>query len=352
MNPYRNLPSRNFWKKAISSVPWFDIDPMVNPSFTIQKTDRVATAGSCFAQHIAKNLARMGFNYFVTEQAPDNLSRAQAIEKNYGTFSARYGNIYTARQLKQLWMQSMEDIEFTLPEWKAPTEDGYVDPLRPQIQPDTFQSVGELIASRKFHLECCRRMFNELDVFVFTLGLTEGWIETETGTVLPLAPGVAGGEWDPSCYHFTNFGIREVIEDLDYVISRLAKINPKAKVILTVSPVPLVATYENRHVLSSTVYSKSVLRVAAEEISNAYKHRVDYFPSFEIITGPATASKYFSGDLRTISPHGVNHVMRVFFKHYAASAAASDTSSSRIDLDQERASVSKIICDEEALDRD
>ena len=41
--------------------------------------------------------------------------------------------------------------------------------------------------------------------------------------------------------------------------------NPKARLVLTVSPVPLAATASGSHVLPATIYSKSVLRAAAQE---------------------------------------------------------------------------------------
>src|SRR3546814_18373073 len=50
---------------------------------------------------------------------------------------------------------------------------------------------------------------------------------------------------------------------MEQFLKRLKAINPRVKVVLTVSPVPLIATYEPAHVLCATTYSKSVLRVAA-----------------------------------------------------------------------------------------
>ena len=84
-------------------------------------------------------------------------------------------------------------------------------------------------------------------------------------------------------YAFVNFTVPETVEDLTGFLASLRSVNSKAKVILTVSPVPLVATYEDRHVLVSTTTSKAVLRVAATEVSSAHAW-VDYFPSYEIIT--------------------------------------------------------------------
>jgi hypothetical protein len=87
-----------------------------------------------------------------------------------------------------------------------------------------------------------------MNVLVFTLGLTETWRSMADGAVFPLAPGVAGGEMDFSRYAFVNFQMNDVVADLDRFLTLLQKVNPHARTILTVSPVPLAATYEHQHV--------------------------------------------------------------------------------------------------------
>ncbi len=93
--------------------------------------------------------------------------------------------------------------------------------------------------------------------------------------------------------------------------------NPAVKFILTVSPVPLVATAEDRHVVVSNTYSKSCLRVACEEVVAAFPD-CEYFPSYEIITGNFTRGMYFADDLRSVTEPGVQHVMNIFMRHYAS----------------------------------
>ena len=87
------------------------------------------------------------------------------------------------------------------------------------------------------------------------------------------------------------------------------------RVLLTVSPVPLVATYEPRHVLVSTTYSKSVLRVAAQAALDQLPY-VDYFPSYEIISTASTSRNYYRDDLREVTDMGVAHAMRCFTHHF------------------------------------
>jgi hypothetical protein len=84
--------------------------------------------------------------------------------------------------------------------------------------------------------------------------------------------------------------------------------------------VPLVATHEDRHVLVSTVASKSILRAAVEEVCRAHPE-VGYFPSYEIVTGPQAGGRFFGPDLRQVTAEGVAHVQAVFRRHCCLPAA-------------------------------
>jgi hypothetical protein len=313
-NPYSTIPSIQFWKKSVASIPYENVDPILNPLFKVDRTQKIATAGSCFAQHIARTLKKNGFNYYVPEAAPIDMDADLAKANNFGTFSARFGNVYTVRQLVQLVDRAFGQFVPKDQYWLR--NDGrFIDPFRPQIEPEGFKTLADAEESRSQHFLAVREMFEVMDVFVFTLGLTEGWRSRYDGAVFPLAPGVAGGQMDDSRYEFVNFTAEQVTADLEAFIARLSSINPKCKVILTVSPVPLIATFESSHALVATTYSKSVLRVAAQNVNRLHEH-VEYFPSFEIITGSFNKGKYFEDDLRSVTDDGVAHVMRLFLKHY------------------------------------
>ncbi|KTC34977.1 hypothetical protein AO269_21120 [Pseudomonas putida] len=195
-------------------------------------------------------------------------------------------------------------------------------------------------------------MFETLDIFVFTLGLTETWRSKKDGSVFPIAPGVAGGTYDPSKYEFLNLETADIIADLEKFIGHLSEVNPNAKIILTVSPVPLVATYEKRHVLTSTTYSKSALRSAADAIVRRNIH-CDYFPSYEIITGNYSRSQFYGDDLRSVTDAGVSKVMGLFMKHYADRdpiQITEDTDGRSDELYMQSIAQSAIVCEEELLD--
>jgi hypothetical protein len=357
-HPYASLPDHCFWRRSISPVPMAEVDPVVRPRFRIRKTDRVSTAGSCFAQHIARHLASAGFNYFVTETANPFISDQQARDYNYVVFTARYGNVYTARQLTQMLkrayglFQPVDDI------WV--TADGrFFDPYRPQIQPGGFSSEREFRADREQHFAAIRRAVEQSDVLVFTLGLTEAWINARDGSAYPVCPGTAAGTFDPAEHKFVNFRMTQVLGDMREAFDFVRDRNPRIRFVVTVSPVPLVATAEDRHVLVSTTYSKSVLRTVCGELEAQFED-VAYFPSYEIITGNFNRGAYFQPDLREVTEAGVRHVMRLFMHHYAvaddASAAVSEPrmpaeTQSAGDVAAVVAAAAKVVCDEEVLER-
>lgn len=350
-HPYKDLPDYAFWRRSV--VECNEVNPAVSPSFSLRPHEKVATAGSCFAQHIARHLKKRGFSYYIAEPAHPIMSEDVARTFNYGTFSCRYGNVYTSLQLKQL----IERVygEFVPHESAWQLETGlWVDPFRPQIQPRGFISVDELERDRSQHFASVRHMLSSMDVFIFTLGLTECWVSRSDGSVFPICPGVSGGKFDHEAYRFQNLTVREIVTDMSWVIDRLRAIRPGLKILLTVSPVPLMATAAGgRHVLSATTYSKSVLRVAAEELCEA-QDMVDYFPSYEIITGPNARGSYFASDLRSVTENGVDHVMRAFIRSYTdqkADAEMVNVSTQREDDHVEKMeAIIQTNCDEQALD--
>ena len=353
-HPYKSLPDKAFWKRSVAAPAPADVDPVGVFDLQIFPETKVATAGSCFAQHIARHLRNSGFQYYVAEKGHPILPPAVLEKHHYGTFSARYGNIYTARQLLQLFQRAYGRFQPLEDAWLE-SDGAVLDPFRPTVQPRGFISVAEMHADRSQHLSAVRQMFESLDVFVFTLGLTECWRSLADGAVFPLCPGVEGGQFDPERYGFHNQDVAEVTADMVQFIEGLRQVNPNAKIVLTVSPVPLMATADpGAHVLPATSYSKSVLRVAAEALRHKFAH-VHYFPSYEIITGSFSRGRYFAQDLRNVTEEGVSHVMRLFLQHATGGAVEGASSSKAAEVEDDYIARSEALveveCDEIALDR-
>lgn len=315
--PYYALPPTSFWRQAVADRSSADLNPHLESTFRFEHDARIASAGSCFAQHISRALQDRGYNYYVTEKAPGYLTPEQEERFGFGVFSARYGNVYTTLQLLQLLQRAFGAFKPADQFW-TDSEGRVFDLLRPRIAPKGFASMVEAEADLKQHLKAVRQLIETADVFIFTLGLTECWVSRVDGTAYPTCPGCgSAGDYDDSKYAFTNLSVAETTAYLTEAVNLMTAANPKLQIILTVSPVPLVATMEPRHVLQATTYSKSVLRVAAEEMVRRHEN-VHYFASYEIITTAKNASVYFAEDARSITADGVARAMQVFFAQFAA----------------------------------
>ena len=230
-------------------------------------------------------------------------------------YSARYGNIYTVRQLLQL---AQEVAGKSKPQnfiWEK--EGKYYDALRPAVEPEGLESAEEVIIHRKFHISRVRELFESFDLFIFTLGLTEMWVHKESGTVFPTAPGTLAGEFDENLYEFKNAEFGEIINDFNEFQNVLMKIrrDKPFRILLTVSPVPLTATASGEHVLNSNIYSKSILRAVAGQLYEK-RRNIDYFPSYEIVTNPRMHSTAFSDNLRSVRDEAIQNVMSHFFSEH------------------------------------
>lgn len=318
-HPYRLLPERNFWKEAVSQHSWVNVFEAERGRFSVSPSDRLATAGSCFAQRISQFLTVAGYN-FVEYEGPHNLlSSEYANRLGYGRFSARYGNIYTPRQLKQLVDEAFEKIQYE-PRIGVTKKGAYIDLRRPNINNIGFISESEARADREYHLTCVRKMFLDCDVFIFTMGLTESWVSRSDGLVYGTHPEVAlGRQWGESVDR-VNFDYIDCFNDMVYVINFLQSINRRIRFIFTVSPVALAATHQDNHVLLATSYSKSVLRAVAGRLVQLCP-AADYFCSFELFSAAQSFGQFLSEDLRDVSGRGVDVAMQLFRKMFMQAPA-------------------------------
>jgi hypothetical protein len=279
------------------------------------------------------------------EPPPPGLPEKLHQKFGFSMYSARYGNIYTVRQLLQLAQEAAG--EWTPYDCIWEKDGKFYDALRPAVEPDGLESPEEVIEHRRLHIAQVKELFEGLDFFIFTLGLTEMWVHKDSGTVYPTVPGAVAGTFDEQIIEFQNPRFGLINKDFDAFVQTLKRIRGGRgfKIILTVSPVPLTATASGRHVLASTVYSKSILRSIAGLWSE--KSFVDYFPSFEIVTNPRLHSTSFSENLRSVRDESVQMVMHHFFAEHPpikATLIAKSDQHKQVDL------ASNIQCEEALME--
>ncbi|MFG1395242.1 GSCFA domain-containing protein [Xanthobacter agilis] len=354
MTPYRKQKRIHFWRTATQRSVDQIIHGLYTPKFPINSTARIATAGSCFAQNVRAHLIEHKLQFLDVELPPPFLPEDRIKSYGYGLFSARFGNIYTTEQLHQLALRAFGEFETNEPFWERGGR--YFDPLRSTIEPTGFVSIDESQSARSSHLHRVCRLFDQADILIFTLGLTETWLSRSDGTVFPLCPGVSSGEFDEAKYMFKNSSVADVVCGFERFRLLVKKRNPGLRFVLTVSPVALEATASQDNVIVATTLSKSVLRSAAGQLHAAYDD-VDYFPSYEIFTSPVFKSKYFKENMRDPTSEGVSLAMDLFFKSHGLSgdqpAEEVPAPDAALDVAREQAQQFEIqqqlICDEMLL---
>ena len=295
----------------MENCPDGEIPDIWQPKFDYKESFKFATYGSCFAQYFGLALKENGLNWLLTEDLPPLFSDREARDLGYRIFSSRTQNIYTVSYLNQLisWTKEANIV----PKHFWPKGDHLIDPFRPTIEPNGFPNERELFASRMETIKRFKQSIELSNVFVFTMGLTEGWHNIEHDYEYAICPGTLAGEFKSSRDVHFNHTVDRIREDMVKAIQGLLEINRDLLILLTVSPVPLVATFSETNVLLESLLAKAKLRVVADEMTKRFD-MVDYFPSFEIISGHQSQGVFFEEDRRTVKPKGVELVMRHFFK--------------------------------------
>lgn len=243
------------------------IFPWVEPRFRIQENSRVFTIGSCFAREIEENLA--GFDLPTMQlNVPKEIvaGRSNSIlnEYNVGSIAQRIDFTLTGRSTREI------------PGIHESQSSGYIDLL---LSKGTFSTIEDGLVFRD-RIDHIYRLLPVSDAVIITLGMTEVWFDNETGVYLNRLPSTKLMRDRGTRYEFRNFSVQSCYNVLAPALEALR--NTRARnIILTVSPVPLTATFEPNDCVIANAYSKSTLRVAVDMLRRDLPF-VEYFPSYEI----------------------------------------------------------------------
>jgi len=270
----------------------------------ITKDTPIGSMGSCFAGHISKYLLDHNYNYIVTE-----------LPFREDIFCAHWGSVLNPTAIRQIFQYSLDNFHPLQTHWVRYTEE------EKELWEDPFRA-GFVFPPHKYqiHINNHRLKSNEAlcttDVFVLTLGLIEVWKDCRDGSVFARVP--PKEHYDPNIHQFHIMTVQECYNELEYIHKLLKQYNPKCSIILSISPVPLKATFRNNmDVVSASIYSKSVLRVAAEMLVNQHTN-VYYFPSFEFVTYAyqSIGGPWIPGDTRHINKQVINTMMKFFLTQF------------------------------------
>jgi hypothetical protein len=284
---------------STQSRPLWGELPFAQELGSITKNTRIGSAGSCFAIEIKKHLKLNGFNYIETETNE--------------FASANWGMHYNSLAFLQTVEWAIGERE--RPAIAFPSKDSgapkFWDPFREGL---FFDRLEDIESDRRKHRDAAKAALLEVDYLVLTLGLIEVWQLAFDDNVLARYP----WRMAPELIRSRILSVQENVEILNRTLSVLKSVNPGIRMIVTVSPVPLYATFQatTKHVVSATQQAKSVLRVALEEFATQNVNCVSYFPAFETVMW-CTENRW-KADMRHVSDEAVANVMRLFDRMYTA----------------------------------
>lgn len=252
------------------------VEPIAQPAFDVpfrlEPREAIFTIGSCFARNIEDVLAKRGFripmrSLFKTEAFA---GLEFEIVNNFGTPS-----IYN----ELAWAFGEQEFDYDLGFYEvAPGK--FVDlQMVPAVRPAPL----ELVRARRDGLLRVTREMAQCRVVIMTLGLVELWWDEEAGVYLNSSPLRSILQEAPERFslHVLNFdecyGYLKSAFDVMFRHGR-----DDLRVILTVSPVPMMSTHRRIDVITANTYSKSVLRAVAEHLVEE-DERITYFPSYETV---------------------------------------------------------------------
>ncbi|HZZ26848.1 MAG TPA: GSCFA domain-containing protein [Pirellulales bacterium] len=287
------------------------------PRPLINKQSQVLALGSCFALRVKEWLLANDYRVLNEGDLPPTEFRGRREfdpRIYYNTFCIRY----EFERAAGLFVQADDDI------WE-PHQNAlrvYQDPYRRMLAAEDRDLLWQRIGAVDEHM---RQHIRQADCVIITLGLTEVFFQQHNGHAICAAPGYCGGGGIGCEFRCTEY--QENYANMEQVVQLLKQLNPQAHLILTVSPVPLAATWSGvDHAIANTE-SKCTLRAVAGALQRKYDH-VHYFHSFELVMH-AQRHEVFLEDGRHVMPNYVAGIMsdfeRAFVKPQPAHVESSTT---------------------------
>jgi len=169
-----------------------------------------------------------------------------------------------------------------------------------------------------------KRVFAGAAGIVLTIGLAEVWYDRETGGVF--WRGVPKQIFDESIHACRVSTVEENAANIRSIV-RLIRDNCRdVPIVLTLSPVPLKATFGDTSCMTADCVSKSILRVAIDQVVGEGIEGLHYWPSFEIVKwlGCHLPTPMYGddGNTRHVSRSTVRLILDAFMRHYFSAEGA------------------------------
>lgn len=266
-NPLSNWPERGGPRDRFS--------PKAAPGFSASTTlvpgEKVFTIGSCFARHVERELGKHGF---------DIPAQKFTVDPEYwsGEPGTLLNNYVISAVLPQIrWAFGIGE-PFSLDTHCVKHGEKYQDL---QIAGNVRPQPAEVVLAQRERISAIFRELAEARVVVLTLGLVEAWWDDKAKMYINMAPPKRAVRAEPDRFSLHVLDFHDMTSALYELMDLLQEVGHKdLQVVMTVSPVPLTATFTTQDVALANSYSKSLLRASVDHVRARYDF-VGYYPSYE-----------------------------------------------------------------------
>lgn len=297
------------------------ITVMRNP--ILGRQTRIFTMGSCFALEIRAALERRGFDVYPKYR---DIAIDAGLQRISNMPEGNDVTHYDTFTIRQEFERTLAGQHYGLEDFLTHTHRlsnhfamggriSWQDPYRKRVFAANEDAILDL--SRKMD-DCIAEGIRSADVYVITLGLIETWRNTKNSCHICLPPydDARGGlnKFDHLQFHLSTYA--ENYDNLSRVCRLIGERYPDRKIVLTVSPVGLGRTQQDKDVVVATIEAKSILRAVASQICRDFSN-VIYWPSYDL----CVKDDIYRADGRHVRDDAVAMIVDAFIAAHSAETA-------------------------------
>ncbi len=265
----------------------------------LTKGTKITAFGSCFAANITRHLSALGYDLASNREPEIYISRLTDGLVNIASILGQFE-----------W--ALENKQYTEALWHGFKAERY--------------GYDENIRLRT------RDVFLATEFFIVTLGLSEIWYDEKTGGTFWRA--VPEAHFDAARHKFRVLSVEETKSGLEKIYQLIRRHVPDAKVLFTVSPIPLAATFRPVSCLTANTVSKAIIRAALDEFLRDHaadlNSRLFYFPSMEIVQLCFTDP--WIDDIRHPKSYVLDTIMKTFEASYCVGEGTIDDANAMLQM--------------------
>ncbi len=260
--------------------------------FEVSSGQKILLLGSCFADEIGEKLVRGGFDAMVNP----------------------FGTLYNPASIAVSLLRSISEHEYT----KTSAElihDDIQDVWHSWMHHSKFSSPDKENLIEKLNATTMQvsDFLREADVLVITLGTAIVYRLKENGMLVANCHKQLDSLFDRQ-----RLSAYDIVDQWSMLLQLLASINPKLRIVFTVSPIR-----HKRDGLHINQISKGILLQAVDEIvATSRQHAyfgglgASYFPAYEIMLDELRDYRFYADDMIHPSPLAVEYIWQRFQDTY------------------------------------